>query len=264
MKKILPLLFLLLASCAHKIPRPAEDPNPNLFGKDQIKREKFFRYVQGKLDLRVSSPKLNMGGSAKLFIGEKGETRLEVVDPLGRTQFIGHLAGRSFLAYWPRQERAYRDSEEGRHYLARYLGLTMTFRELTDLIWGMVPRQYRADTPKTPWGWDDRRGLFLATLGPADKQAAMGWNHDRLATGSLQWTTPGPNGSVLKAVWDDFSPFKENSDSFPLANTLKLSAEREGITFEVSWNDVESKSKLEFGHTLAPNLSDKTKTITLP
>lgn len=264
MKKILPLLLLLLASCAHKIPRPAEDPSAAGFGKDQVKREKFFRYIQGKLDLRVSSPKLNMGGSAKLFIGEKGETRLEVVDPLGRTQFIGHLAGRAFLAYWPRQERAYRDSEEGRHYLARYLGLTMTFRELIDLIWGLAPRPYRGEAPKLPWGWDDRRGLFLATLGPADRTATLGWNQDKLGVGSFQWTTPGPAGSVLKAHWDDFSPYKENGESIPLANTLKLVAEREGITFDVGWNDVESKTKTDFGHTLAPTLSDKTKTMTLP
>ncbi len=240
------------------------DPGPNVFTQDQIKREKLFRYIQGKLDLRFRSPKFRLSGSARIYVGEKGETRLEVVDPLGRTQFIGHLAGRSFLAYWPRQERAYRDQEEGRHYLARYLGLSMTFRELIDLFWGMVPRHYRAEKPKAPWGWDEERGLFLAKLGLDEKPAELGWKNDHLAVGSLKWWTPGPEGFALRAHWEDYTAYHDGPDNILLANQLKLEAEREGILLDISWNEVESKTKTDLGHSLEPNLSDKTKTISLP
>jgi len=258
------LPFLLLTSCAHKFVRPPQDPPANAFQNDQVKREKLFRYIQGKLDIRFKSPKFRLSGSARIYVGEKGETRLEVIDPLGRTQLIGHLAGRMFLAYWPRQDRAYTDEEEGRHYLSRYLGLSITFRELVDLMWGMVPRQFRADKPAIPWGWDADRNDFLTRLGPADKSAELGLNADKLAIGSLRWRTPGANGAEIVAQWSDFTPYEESGQSIPLANQLRLEAARTETQLEVSWNDVESKTKTDFGHTLAPSVSDKTKTLKLP
>ncbi len=263
MKKTFALIwlpFLLLSSCAHKFVRPIQDPPANAFQTDQAKREKMFRYIQGKLDLRFKSPKFKISGSARIFIGEKGETRLEIVDPLGRTQFIGHLAGRMFMAYWPRQERAYTDDEEGRHYLSRYLGLSITFRELIDLMWGMVPRAYRAEKPTGAWGWDDDRNNFITRIGAAE----LGLNAEKLAVGSLRWRAGGANGTDITAVWGDYSPYEEAGQSFPLANQLKLDAPRTDTELEVSWNDVEPKTKTDFGHSLAPTVSEKTKTVKLP
>lgn len=145
MKKIKILFFVFFISgCTSLSPPVTLKPQDtqkiwSLFWNNQIRKRQVTQAIQGKIHLEMRDKKQSLSGVGSFYSDNQG-MRLELRDPLGRTQFISILKGKKlFAAYYPAQKTVYFDGSQGQNYLSEFLGLKINFYELRDLWLGILP-----------------------------------------------------------------------------------------------------------------------------
>jgi outer membrane biogenesis lipoprotein LolB len=139
------IISLFLMSACSSIPpaRPLELLESNQLWErmweNQIRTKKVTGEIQGKLSLEMTNKERSLSGSGGFYSGQDG-IRLELRDPLGRTQYSAISRGKKvFAAYYPSQNKAYFDQQQGKLYLREFLGLGINFYDLKDLWLGILP-----------------------------------------------------------------------------------------------------------------------------
>jgi outer membrane biogenesis lipoprotein LolB len=195
MKKIIFLIGAIwLSGCSSMGPiAPSKIVKPQdlweLFWKSQEKKREETQFTQSRIRIDLVEKKRSLSGTGTLLSNPDG-LRLEVRDPLGRLQYlVGLQSKKEFVAYYPSQNVAYFDGAEGAHYLKEFLNLGMSFSELKELWWGVLPFQKgeaRLESIKN----SEKSGQYWLLLGKAAIQAEALVDVETGDLLKLKWRTP--------------------------------------------------------------------------
>jgi hypothetical protein len=244
MKKIIFLIgAILISACSSTGPvQPAQVVKPqelwDLFWKSQNRKQEETQFTQSKIRIDMVEKKRSLSGTGTLLANPDG-LRLEVRDPLGRLQYlVGLQSKKDFIAYYPSQNVAYLDGVQGARYLREFLNLGMSFSELKELWWGVLPfskGEARLESIKNA----EKKGQYWISLGKAAIQAEALVDSETGDLLKLNWRSPSFEADF------EFSDFARccqehiSEDELPrVARNVFLKNGKQDSEIELQWVEI--------------------------
>jgi outer membrane biogenesis lipoprotein LolB len=230
----------VLASCVHKPPRQPTGLKESEFWKEQTTRSDAVKFLSAKLQLHYQGRSESVRGKGRMLSELPDRMRLELRDPLGRAQYIVAVSGERFTAYYPTQKRAYFDKQSGTAYMKRFLGVGFTFKDLQNLLLGLLPPGAKAEK-FDEWGWAVAEEVYRGRLTRDGEKLVVDVDPDTGAIRELTWEW---KGDVAHVTYGDFAPCCDgmrktlNEKPIRLAAVVTVGLDRAASKVEAEWDDV--------------------------
>lgn len=232
---ILLALAFFVGGCASVPPRKPSDLTATRFLELQRKRDDAAKNTQGRLVLRFKTKKKSVGGKGRVFSAIGQGFRLELRDPLGRVRFLVTLRAERLDAFYPSENRCYRDDTAGARYVRKFLGMSASFRELQFLLLGLVPTSLGKAAPES-WRWDSGRGAFSLEYRGEDGKTMAYVDPDK---GTLEGLEIQRDNERISVRFSDFT--KSSLPGAPLLpQEFRIEQAESGASLEGSWDETET------------------------
>lgn len=228
------LVFLNFLGCASKPIKPPTTLTLAEFWKEQSGRETRTKKFSGKLSVTFKGPEENVSGSGRIVSLGPNQSRLELRDPLGRTQYVLVETTKGVWVFVPSLKKQYRDSQQGRAYFKRTLGIGLSSHELKRLWLGMAPLQ--AGTLLEGWHWDYDREAFAAKKKQKDQEVDLYIDGD---TGALREARVKDKSGTYKIEYGEI----EEVEGLHFAHTVKITVLNSKESFSLEWDEIEWQYK---------------------
>lgn len=250
---------LLLLSCAHVPSKPPTGLTPEEFWKDQVNRKAVLKYVSAKIDLSFRGEKETVSGSGRVVWEFRDRLRLVLRDPLGREQYVLLFTQNKLQAYYPSKNTLYIDSQSGKTYLKKFLGVNERFPEFQGLWLGVLPvvgSKHKFER----WEWDGTAGTYQGVLRIQDSVYHCSVNGK---TASLEELRIERDGIVIEIEFEDFERVERQEASASVAHLVKLEMPDERSRVEVEWNELTPLMKEPDSSAFVLSLSPNVEKIVL-
>ncbi len=234
--KILSLCLLLVTACTHAPLRQPTGLAAGTFWKLQNERRQGLASLSAKLRLRYETKKESVAGKGRFVSDLPRNLLLELRDPLGRLQYLTSLDNEKFTAVYPSENRAFLDSEAGKAYLKKFLGFPFSFRDLAELLTGVVPSAVMRQSFDT-WEWVAGEGVYRGTAKSGGSTVTCDVDADTAALRALSWKN-GPES--VHIGYDDFFPCcrQASGNGFRVAGLVSVRLEKTDSKIEVEWEEI--------------------------
>jgi outer membrane biogenesis lipoprotein LolB len=247
--RLLALILLGLSSCATHGPIRAFKARPisevwDLMWKNQEGKRSETTFLKAKIRLEMVEKKRSLSGNGMVLIQPEG-LRLELRDPLGRTQYTAALQGKNkFLAFYPSQNLAYADKAQGARYLKEFLGLGMNFYELKDLWLGLLPfEKGKAQMEKVTSL--EEEGQYQVSFRSGELRAEAWVDSETCDLMKLKWQVPG---FVVSFEFSDFESCCQDPKthhSLPrIARNVLLKTGNSSHEMDLEWEEISAIKKM--------------------
>ena len=253
---------LLLGACASKPLKKPSGLKASDFFADQASRRSRLAQVSAKLYLRYTGRAESGGGRGRFLQQPPNRMRLELRDPLGRTQYLVTLDGDEFAAFYPTQKRVYVDKQGGLAYMKRFLGFGFSYRDLESLLLGMLPSSAKVDK-LDDWHWEEGIGAYRGTASRGDTKVVVDVEPDTATIRELVWESGREKARI---VYGDVGKCCQGKDgrSVQVAHSAKVTLEQLASKLEVEWDEIDYLDVPKGADTFRPPSGDGVQRITLP
>jgi outer membrane biogenesis lipoprotein LolB len=228
---------LCLAGCAHRVPLEPTGLAPSAFWKDQAVRRIQLKRISGRLSLHYEGKKESVTGKGNVVADLPGRMRIELRDPLGRMQYMALLSESRLLAYYPSEKTVYTDSSGGKNYLRHFLGMQLSFDDLQQLFFGILP--YSGSGELKGWSWNSTDGTYEATFTAGNRTFTLSVDGKLAALRRLTIESPGQQVAV------EYTDFKTccdvkvvPRDAPALAREVAVIHEKSKSRIELDWKEI--------------------------
>ncbi len=229
--------FLVLAGCSHVSQVKPTGLKAEDFWRDQTARVLETESISGKVLVHYEGKKNSISGKAK-FSSHTPDVRFEIKDPIGRTQCVLVLEGNLLTAYYPGEKKAYLDENSGQAYMKKFLGMSLSVRDLQGLMLGMIPGKTKSFDS---WEWDAERGLYRGEAAGKSGKLIAFVDPVRASLKEVKYEFPN---ELVRIAYDDFTSCCRETSSTSVAQVVSVNMEKAKTKLQLEWEEVLFDKKL--------------------